>query len=448
MRILLLSSAVLTVLSTVGCTTTGSTSARGGSCCGSVKKVTDADVPSGRSDEPDVALSPTGDLFGTWAVVNDGNGQSDVIFASYREENATWEQHVRLNSKPGSAVAGRQVGPRLVSTKEGYVVVSWGDRGRDPNGDVVVARSTDGGRSFTDPVRVNDDPTNEVGQEYHDIAISPDGTIWVAWLDERDAPESYVNQKQLYLACSRDGGQTFEKNRKLTTGARGVCPCCRPSLATSADGSIHVVFRDREGDHLFIRVLSKHAGEDEFSAPVTVSKPWKLPACPVNSPQIASDGNGTLWVLWVDESEGSAKLYWARSTDHARRFETTGRIEDLMGPEDAGASHLTLTARRGVNSRASEAIASWETTMGQICMARLPRDGSPEVVNSFVVAGDLESITRSPALASSSGYVGLCWVSDDATAPPHVDRFPWNGLPKPRFGAGGSAKLRSSYEGR
>src|SRR4030095_7912554 len=122
----------------------------------------------------------------------------------------------------------------------------WVDRARDPSGDILISSSEDGGLSFGSPVRVNADP-GFAGQEYHDMAILPGGDVALVWLDERDAPDSKPNQKQLYAAASRDGGRSFGTNMKLTDSPEGVCPCCRPGLSASARGSLHVIYRDRVG---------------------------------------------------------------------------------------------------------------------------------------------------------------------------------------------------------
>lgn len=88
--------------------------------------------------------------------------------------------------------------------------------------DVYLLRSTDGGTTWSPPVRVNDDQT-PTDQWQPSVVVASDGTVGVAWYDRRNDP---VNNAliDVYLATSRDGGQTFSTNRRVTTGNWLVVP--------------------------------------------------------------------------------------------------------------------------------------------------------------------------------------------------------------------------------
>lgn len=88
--------------------------------------------------------------------------------------------------------------------------------------DVYLLRSTDGGTTWSPPLRVNDDAT-PTDQWQPSVAVAPDGTVGVAWYDRRNDP---VNNAliDVYLATSRDGGHTFSANRRVTTGNWLVVP--------------------------------------------------------------------------------------------------------------------------------------------------------------------------------------------------------------------------------
>jgi hypothetical protein len=87
------------------------------------------------------------------------------------------------------------------------------DRNFDPC-DVMFARSTDGGLSWSLPVRVNDDPGSNAYQWFGTISVAPDGRIDVIWLDTRDNPGS--NNSALYYSYSLDEGVTWTQNVKLS----------------------------------------------------------------------------------------------------------------------------------------------------------------------------------------------------------------------------------------
>jgi hypothetical protein len=80
--------------------------------------------------------------------------------------------------------------------------------------DVMFARSTDGGVTWSSPVRVNDDPGTSAYQWFGTMSVAPTGRIDVIWLDTRDIPGSY--NSALYYSNSKDGGETWSLNERLS----------------------------------------------------------------------------------------------------------------------------------------------------------------------------------------------------------------------------------------
>jgi hypothetical protein len=81
--------------------------------------------------------------------------------------------------------------------------------------DVMFARSTNRGVSWSSPVRINDfGPTS-----YHwfgTLAVAPNGRIDVCWYDTRS--NSNNNFSELYYSSSLDGGLTWSPNRAVSPG--------------------------------------------------------------------------------------------------------------------------------------------------------------------------------------------------------------------------------------
>ncbi len=79
--------------------------------------------------------------------------------------------------------------------------------------DVMFARSTDGGLTWSAPVRINDPgPTS-----YHwfgTLAVAPNGRIDVVWYDTRSNPNN--NFSELYYSSSSDGGLTWSANHPVS----------------------------------------------------------------------------------------------------------------------------------------------------------------------------------------------------------------------------------------
>ncbi len=386
-----------------------------------------ADVlPNGRVEELDLAVTPGGQLLATWAIV-DRDGGADIVLSRFDDtaSEASWSRPRIVNDRAKSAVAGRQVGPRVAITPNGVIAVSWVDRRDDLAGDIFLAVSSDDGATFSSPTRVNDDvhtaspptvsgATALCGQEYHDMAVTRDGNICVVWLDERDAPSSNPNQKQLYFSLVSTDGRLLASNQRLTDSADGVCPCCVPSVTVGQDGSIHVIYRDRVGPSLFVRVLSRRPSQRSFDPAVTLSEGWTFSCCPVNGPAIAAADDGTLWAMWV-AGGSDGQLWWSRSRDGGRTFDAPTLVESTDPSLVANASHIRLAPSTNM------AVATWETGDGQIGYLRLGSGAAnADSVTPKRLARTSLLLARSPVgqFTQRDAVASICWI-EAAVVGPH-----------------------------
>jgi len=95
-----------------------------------------------------------------------------------------------------------------------YLLASLATGSGDPM-DVVFARSTTGGFSFSAPVRVNDDPIDGRGWRWlATMSVAPTGRIDALWFDTRN--DARTEFSELYYAFSTDTGRTWSKNIPVT----------------------------------------------------------------------------------------------------------------------------------------------------------------------------------------------------------------------------------------
>jgi hypothetical protein len=80
--------------------------------------------------------------------------------------------------------------------------------------DVFFNRSSDGGDTWAEPVRINDDAEPAAWQWFGTMSVAPNGRIDAVWLDTRDHPGTY--RSSLYYANSFDGGLTWSPNERLS----------------------------------------------------------------------------------------------------------------------------------------------------------------------------------------------------------------------------------------
>ena len=90
-----------------------------------------------------------------------------------------------------------------------YMLCSVLPAGRSTT-DVMFVRSTDGGLSFSTPVRVNDDGLNNKWHWFGTFSVAPNGRLDAVWHDSRNAANN--TDSQLFYSYSTDAGVTWSPN--------------------------------------------------------------------------------------------------------------------------------------------------------------------------------------------------------------------------------------------
>ncbi|HET6888187.1 MAG TPA: FG-GAP-like repeat-containing protein, partial [Candidatus Udaeobacter sp.] len=136
----------------------------------------------------------------------------------------TFDQSTAVNLA-GNIVAGEPINPEglvgqvfLTVDRSGtstnnniYVLASVQPAGFATGSDVMFARSTNGGQTFSARRRINDDPVNHAKWHWFGtLSVAPNGRIDTVWLDTRNAANN-INS-QLFYSYSFDGGNTWSLN--------------------------------------------------------------------------------------------------------------------------------------------------------------------------------------------------------------------------------------------
>jgi hypothetical protein len=80
---------------------------------------------------------------------------------------------------------------------------------------VLFSRSTDGGHTWSTPLRINDDsPTQNAAHWFGTLSVAPNGRIDACWNDTRHSADNSLSE--LYYSWSDDGGLTWAANRPLS----------------------------------------------------------------------------------------------------------------------------------------------------------------------------------------------------------------------------------------
>jgi hypothetical protein len=188
----------------------------------------------------------TGKIFVAW-IAYYGSSYTDcnILLARSGDGGQTFSAPTVVNPDEGEA---RLLHPWIAVDGENALYVVYSTRNSTFSA-VYLAKSLDTGSSFAMPAKVNDDSTNRY-RGGTQVNVSPNGKIHVTWTDGRAGDGSqYLD---IYSATSSDGGFSFEPNNRVnddsfvspagqvfTRGAQGT-----PSIVTDSNSRVHIVWED------------------------------------------------------------------------------------------------------------------------------------------------------------------------------------------------------------
>jgi hypothetical protein len=164
------------------------------------------------------ATGPNGEVYVCWW------SPAGLMFDKSTDQGRTWlPADVRITTPVQwiYQVPGMQLTPsfpviscdRSDGRYRGTIYINWSDnRNGASDSDVWVVKSMDGGKSWSAPKRVNDDPAGK--QQYFNFLCidQTTGYVYITYYDRRNYSD---NQTDVYLAVSRNGGSSFE-NLKIS----------------------------------------------------------------------------------------------------------------------------------------------------------------------------------------------------------------------------------------
>jgi hypothetical protein len=189
--------------------------------------------PSAPSDtvtegSPGVATDGAGTWVSVWQSDDPLGGtigiDDDILFARSTDGGATWTPHTALNTNAGSD-SGGDYSPRIATDGAGTWVAVWytsnslgGTIGTD--WDILVARSTDGGETWSSPAVLNSTAGSDSGADWFpELAADGAGGWLVVWGSNDSQGGTIGTDWDVLAARSADGGETWSPPAVLNSNA-------------------------------------------------------------------------------------------------------------------------------------------------------------------------------------------------------------------------------------
>jgi len=182
----------------------------------------------------------------------------------------------KLQDAPSGAVGTQRVlqGSQPAVANDGSLYVTWLDSTDDDSmeglAENYVARSDDGGVTFGEPIRTsvfNEPgflPRNGFfrywGSAFPQIAVGPDDEVYVVYTAK--PPDDPTDDGDIYFVRSADRGETWARPVTLNGDDTDHLQFF-PSIATSPDGTLHVMWGDFRDDRAQVRYQIYYTTSDD-----------------------------------------------------------------------------------------------------------------------------------------------------------------------------------------
>lgn len=314
---------------------------------------------------------PAGGVQGQAAVDQNGNvhliylageaARSDVFYMRSTDGGKTFCAPMRVNSQPGSAIAmGTVRGAQLAIGRGGRVHVAW-------MGSSLALPKAPGGGTPMLYARIREDgsgfePQRNVIAAHPgldgggSVAADARGNVYVAW-HAPEKPGAGEQSRRVWVARSTDDGKTFSPESAISDET-GACGCCGMRVFAGTDGALYALYRT--ANHMTQRDMTLLRVDEKTGK--TQSRdvgPMSSAVCVMSTSAFAPGPNGSVLAAWEDKGQ----IEWAdlRPRTAPAAQPAPGRANDRKHPALAcnAAGHTLVAWAQGTGWNRGGAVA-WQ----------------------------------------------------------------------------------------
>lgn len=311
--------------------------------------------------------------------------ENSEIYYKYSTDNGlTWSSDIRLTyAKYGSW------SPAIAVSGNNIHLVFEDERNKQYYGEIYYKKSTDGGVTWRDDVRLTDDLA---WSRLPKIAINGDN-IHVVWFSDK------TGHLEAYYKKSTDGGSTWTSTIKLDY--ENSTTSSYPDIAVSGN-NVHVVWHDYR-DGVNEKIYYKRSTDNG----VTWNPDTRLSDFGyISSMNPAIALNDNVYVLWDDSRDGHREIYYKMSTNGG----VTWGQDTRLSIDDSSYSEYPAIAAIGNNIH-----VVWKDE----------RDGNDEIYYKHVAIGGSTTTTTTSTTTTTTSTTTTSITSTTTTSTTTTIIYAW-----------------------
>ncbi len=301
-------------------------------------------------------------------------------FSTFTPSTRTWSPARTIAARADIPLSSADF-PQLILDGRSTATAVWADG----HGGALVSSSSDRGATWSPPT-----PWSLLSPEVEKFTFTrlADGRVLAAWLDGRaKTPGNPTQPQQLYARILHDPAPD-------TLVDPSVCDCCPTTLTAFPDGGALLAYRGRTDTEVRDIRTARFRGKSWDEPRPLNHDDWRIAACPVNGPRLASDG-GRVAAAWFTAADNDPRVLASFSPDAGARFLMPLRLDrgKPVGRVD------TLILRDGA------LLVTWLETDGSLWLRRVTPDFALDEPVALAPAGTVATKTN-PRLALVRDFTG------------------------------------------
>ena len=275
----------------------------------------------------------------------------------------------------------------------------------EQTGLIYTVTSLDGGLTFSDTVRVSDDPVTR----FPAVTVAPDLSVSVAFMEF----EPGYLEPHYAVSTSPDGLQPYSGSVKATGPAPGeACDCCPANIITN--GNKYVLFFRNNDNNL--RDIWASVSTDNGQTFPTVQEidttNWMIGACPSSGPS-GFMTDDSLYYTWMSGATGNTRVMVASASASdlsiGQHYMMTSNLAS-----NASQNFPIIAGYRNNMGIAWEQIQSGVSNiMFAVSDAGIPNQSRDSI---YLVNTDANSFAKNPHVAFSNGVYHITWQDMRSTS--------------------------------